>query len=267
MSSVTTPNGTGNRLLDRLPRKEYKSLLPQLATISFAHDGEVSHQNRLMSHVYFPTNGVFSTVILMEDGERIEATAIGKEGMVGLSAALGLDFSPVTTALLVPGECLRLPAPFLSQAVKPGRELDRLLRRYAAYSLRNAKQSVACNALHSVQERMCRWLLMTQDRVGKDEFRLTHELLAAMLGVRRQSVSIVAGRLQKAGLIQYTRGAVNVVNRAELEDASCECYQSMVVQSGNWKKESLLIRSWGKPSADCSRPTGSRSRSWRSPAS
>ena len=94
--------------------------------------------------------------------------------------------------MLVPGECLRLPAPSLLQAVKPGRELDRLLRRYAAYSLRNAKQSVACNALHSLEERMCRWLLMTQDRVGQDKFRLTHELLAAMLGVRRQSVSVVA---------------------------------------------------------------------------
>src|SRR6266481_2104371 len=182
MPSSTTPNGTGNRLLDRLPRKEYKSLLPRLETISLAHEEEVCHQNSGMSHVYFPTNGVFSTVILMEDGERIEATAIGKEGMVGVSAALGLDFSPVTTALLVPGECLRLPARFLLQALKPGRELGRLLHRYAAYSLRNAKQSVACNAVHSMEERMCRWLLMTQDRVGKDEFWLTHELLGAMLG-------------------------------------------------------------------------------------
>ena len=160
----------------------------------------------------------------MEDGERIEATAIGKEGMVGVSAALGLGFSPVTTVLLVPGECLRLPAPSLSQAVKPGRELDRLLRRYAAYSLRNAKQSVACNALHSVEERMCRWLLMTQDRVGKDEFWLTHELLAAILGVRRQSVSVVASMLQRTGLIAYRHGVMRVVDRHGLEDGSCECY-------------------------------------------
>src|SRR5260370_24575033 len=126
MSSPTTPNRTGNRLLDRLPRKEYKSLLPQLETISLAHEEEVCHQNSRLSHVYFPTNGVFSTIILMEDGERMEATAIGKEGMVGVSAALGLNFSPVTTAFLVPGECLRLAAPSLSQAVKPGRELDGL---------------------------------------------------------------------------------------------------------------------------------------------
>src|SRR6266481_7879025 len=138
MPSSTTPNGTGNQLLDRLPRKEYTSLVPQLETISLAHEEEVCHQNSRLSHVYFPTNGVFATVILMEDGKRIEATAIGKEGMVGVSAALGLDFSPVTTALLVPGECLRLPVRALTQAVKPGRELDWLLRRYAAYSLRNA---------------------------------------------------------------------------------------------------------------------------------
>src|SRR6202049_5007132 len=195
--SSPTPNGTGNRLLDRLPRKEFKSLLPHLKILSLTHDEEVCHQNTRLSHVYFPTNGVFSTVILMEDGERIEATEIGKEGMVGVSAALGLDFSPVTTALLVPGECLRLPVSSLLQAAKPGKEMDRLLRRYAAYSLRNAKQSVACNAVHSVEERMCRWLLMTQDRVGRGEFWLTHELLAAMLGVRRQSVSLVAGAVQK----------------------------------------------------------------------
>lgn len=225
MSSPTTPTGTGNRLLDSLPRKEYKSLLPQLETISLAHEEEVCHQNSRLSHVYFPTNGVFSTIIRMEDGERIEATAIGKEGMVGVSAALGLDFSPVTTALLVPGECLRLAAPSLSQAVKPGKKLDRLLRRYAAYSLRNAKQSVACNALHSMEERMCRWLLMTQDRVGKEEFCLTHELLAAMLGVRRQSVSVVAGTLQKAGFIAYRHGVMRVVDRDGLEAASCECYR------------------------------------------
>jgi CRP-like cAMP-binding protein len=224
MSSATTPNRTGNRLLDRLPYKEYKNLLSQLETVSLAHEKEVYRQNSPLSHVYFPKNGVFSTVILMEDGERIEATAIGKEGMVGVSAVLGLDFSPVTTALLVPGECLRLPAPALLQAVKPGGELDWLLRRYAAYSLRNAKQSVACNALHSVEERMCRWLLMTQDRAGKDEFRLTHELLAAMLGVRRQSVSVVAGTLQKAGFIAYRHGAIRVVDRDGLEAASCECY-------------------------------------------
>src|SRR5713101_6717970 len=136
MSSRTTPNRTGNRLLDRLPRKEYQSLVPQLETISLAHEEEVCHENSRLSHVYFPTNGVFSSVILMEDGQRIETTAIGKEGMVGVSAALGLDFSPATTALLVPGDCLRLPAPSLWQAVEPGRELDRLLRRYAAYCLR-----------------------------------------------------------------------------------------------------------------------------------
>ena len=211
-------------MLDRLPRKEYKSLLPQLETIAFAHEEEVCHQNSRLSNVFFPTSGVFSTVIRMEDGKRIEATEIGKEGMVGVSAALGLDFSPVTTVLLVPGECLRLSAPSLLQAVKPGGELDRLLRRYAAYCLRNAKQSVACNALHSVEQRMCRWLLMTQDRVGKDEFWLTHELLAAMLGVRRQSVSIVAGTLQTAGFIAYSRGLMRVVDREGLEAASCECY-------------------------------------------
>jgi CRP-like cAMP-binding protein len=154
----------------------------------------------------------------------VEAATIGNEGMVGLPALLGLDFTTATATSQVPGDSLRIPTPSFVQALKRSGPLDLILRRYIAFSLRSAYQAVACNALHSAEERMCRWLLTTQDRVGKGEFLLTQEFLAEMLGVRRQTVQVVAGTLQTAGLITYRRGLVRVVDREGLEAASCECY-------------------------------------------
>jgi CRP-like cAMP-binding protein len=150
---------------------------------------------------------------------------IGNEGMIGLSVALGLNSSPIRAIAQVPGESLEIPAPVFLKALKASGTLNRLVRRYTAYSLWSARQTVACNLLHSAEERMCRWLLMSHDRVEKDEFSLTHESLAEMLGVRRQTVTVIAGTLQKAGLLTYRRGLIRVVHREGLEAASCECYR------------------------------------------
>jgi CRP-like cAMP-binding protein len=144
--------------------------------------------------------------------------------MVGLSVALGLHFSPIKAISQISGEGLRLPTPVFLKALKPGGTLDTLVRRYAAYSLCYASQTAACNLLHSVEKRMCRWLLMSRERVGQDEFFLTHEFLAEMLGVRRQTVTVIAGTLQVAGILSYRRGVLRVLNRQRLEAASCECY-------------------------------------------
>jgi CRP-like cAMP-binding protein len=163
-------------------------------------------------------------VISLGDGRVVEAATIGNEGMVGIPALLGLDFTTATATAQVPGDSLRIPTPSFMKAMSRGGPLDLILRRYIAFSLRSAYQAVACNALHSVEERMSRWLLTTQDRVGKSEFLLTQEFLAQMLGVRRQSVQVVAGTLQTAGLITYRRGQVRVMDREGLEAASCECY-------------------------------------------
>jgi CRP-like cAMP-binding protein len=177
-----------------------------------------------LPHVYFPKSGVLSSVIALGEGRVVEAATIGNEGMVGIPALLGLDFTSATATSQVPGDSLRIPTPSFLQAIKPSGPLDRILRRYIAFSLRSAYQAVACNALHAAEERMSRWLLTTQDRVGKREFSLTQEFLAEMLGVRRQTVQVVAGTLQTAGLITYRRGLVRVLDREGLEAASCECY-------------------------------------------
>jgi CRP-like cAMP-binding protein len=227
MSVASTPKRMVNRLLDRLPKNEYKGLVRSEKTVSLAHGDQVYPQDRRggLSHVYFPTTGMISLTVLMADGKEVEAGTIGNEGMIGLSVAQGLDFSPTRAISQISGEGLRIPVPAFLKALKPGGTLDRLLRRYTAYSLRYGSQTIACNLLHSVERRLCRWLLMCHDRVETDEFTLTHEFLAEMLGVRRQTVTVIAKTLQTASVITYHRGVIRILDRKRLESAGCECYQ------------------------------------------
>jgi CRP-like cAMP-binding protein len=215
---------TGNRLLDTLPKRELEHLRAASEVVSFPHGEVVHRQDGPLAHVYFPVNGVCSVVLVMNNGKSVEAATVGNEGMVGVQAYLGLDFASHFSIAQVPGNGLRVPTATFRKAVRQSGELDRIVRRYIAFRLRYANQTVACNALHTVEERACRWLLMTQDRSRKNEFLLTHEFLAEMLGVHRQTVSIVAGTLQRAGFIRYRRGLVRVLERQGLEDTACECY-------------------------------------------
>lgn len=226
MPLASTPIPLVNRLLDRLPKNEYKSLVRSEKAVCLAHGDEVYRENTRgdLSHVYFPTSGMISLTVLMEDGKEVEAGTVGNEGMVGLSAAHGLDFSPTKAISQISGEGLRIPVSAFLKAMKRGGTLDKIMRRYAAFSLRYANQTLACNLLHSAEQRMCRWLLMCRDRVDKEEFVLTHEFLAEMLGLRRQTVTVIAGTLQKAGALTYHRGSVRILHRKKLEAASCECY-------------------------------------------
>jgi CRP-like cAMP-binding protein len=215
---------TGNRLLDLLPQGESSLLLSSSQAVSLPHGLEVFRDNGPMPYVYFPTKGVFGIVIFLEGGKQVEAATVGREGMLGLPVFLGLEFHPFTAVSQTSSEAWRVPAAVFVQASQPGSTLDRLLRRYSLFRLRCENQTGVCNSLHSVQERLCRWLLMTQDRAGQNEFLLTHEFLAELLGVRRQTVSIIAGALQRAGLISYHRGVLRVLDREGLGGAACECY-------------------------------------------
>src|SRR5438132_1520923 len=162
MPESATPNKMGNRLLERLSKHERGLLIRSEKSISLPHGEEVYRPDdpRGLSHVYFPTSGMISLTILMEDGAEVEAGTIGNEGMIGLSVAHGLDFSPTKAIAQISGAGLRVPAPAFLKAMKPGGTLDRLVRRYSAYSLRYANQTIACNLRHSVEQRVCRWLLM-----------------------------------------------------------------------------------------------------------
>lgn len=225
MLIMPTKGGTGNWLLDLLPETDLSVLLNSSKVVVWKHGQQLFRQDGPITHVCFPTGGAFGAVILMEDGKAVEGTTIGREGMVGVSVLLDLDFSLLQVVCQVPGATFQVPiAPFL-QTVRELPTLNRLLLRYTGYRMRCAIQIGTCNALHNVEERLARWLLMVHDRVGKDDFMITHAFLSELLGVRRQTVSITAGILQKAGYITYRRGLLTVLDRGGLESASCECYE------------------------------------------
>jgi CRP-like cAMP-binding protein len=213
-----------NRLLAALPRREYDRLLPELDTFPLSFKHILFDVDQPITHIYFPLTGVVSLVILLGEGQPVEVCMVGNEGLAGTPVFLGADRSPTRATCQIPGEALRMKAKVFEEEVGRGGPLHGLVQRYTQAMINQISQSVACNQRHSVEERMCRWLLMTHNRVGSDEFPLTQEFLAQMLGVRRPTVTVVAGMLQKAGLIQYQRGRMTVLDREGLEAASCGCY-------------------------------------------
>ena len=220
------PSGTtGNRLVDRLPKMDSSRLVAAGRYIAFQQGDVVHRQGSPMTDVLFPTHGCCCHIVTLDEGRRVETITMGNEGMVGFDLTLGLDWSPLTVVAIVPGDALRVPTAAFLEVMKDSDVLENLLRRYAAFCLRFESQIVACNALHSIEQRACRRMLMAHDRVGKDEFALTQELLGEMLGVRRQSVAAIAGTLQAAKIIAYRRGVINILDRRGLEAASCECYK------------------------------------------
>ncbi len=230
MANTRSPSETPrNRLLARLPEDEYRRLFPEPEPISL-NLKHILHQPRAtIDSAYFPSEGVVSLLTVMEDGAGIELATIGNEGMVGLPIIMGIAESPSRAIVQVPSVGLRMSADELRAEMSRDTPLRRILLLYNGVFLFQVSQGVACNGLHSVQQRCCRWLLMTHDRVGgADEFPITHEFLAQMLGVRRPSITDVLRPLQLDGLIRYRRGKMNVLDRAGLEATACECYRLVV---------------------------------------
>lgn len=223
--SKIRPNLIKNRLLSALPKEEYERLLPTLESVSLTYKQIIYAPNQHIEHVYFPNSGIISLVNFTEDGGTVEAATVGNEGMVGIPVLLGADRMIGQAVVQVVGDGLRMKADVFRKKVTPGSPLHNLLLRYTLALINLMSQSVACNRRHSVEERCCRWLLLCQDRVQSNQFFLTQEFLAQMLGVRRASVSVVAAILQKAGLIRYHRGKMTILDRQGLEAGSCECYR------------------------------------------
>lgn len=214
-----------NRLLSALPKEEYERLLPHLETVSLNVKQIIYAPYQPIEYVYFPNSGIISLVNLTEDGGTVEAATVGNEGMVGIPLLLGADSIISQAIVQLVGDALRMKADAFKRQVIPGSSLHNLVLRYTLALINLISQSVACNRRHTVEERCSRWLLMCHDRVQSNEFPLTQEFLAQMLGVRRPSVSVVAAILQKAGLIRYSRGKMMICDRLGLEAASCECYR------------------------------------------
>jgi CRP-like cAMP-binding protein len=214
-----------NHLLAALPADVLDRIAPSLQVVPLKLKEFLHKPDEPIGHVYFPGGGFISMVTVLNDGSMVEVATIGREGMLGVSAVLNGDPSPA--AAMVQGEtdtCYRMPADVFRQEIDRGDVFHDLMARYSQALGGFIMQSTACNAVHSVEQRLARWLLMAHDRVGKNEFPLTQEFVAMMLGVSRPTVTVVAGTLQKAGLITYHRGHLTIVDREKLEAASCECY-------------------------------------------
>jgi CRP-like cAMP-binding protein len=213
-----------NRLLEALPVRDRVRLLRVGRRVEFGVRQGIYRPGEPVRYALFPLSGVMSIVLQMRDGTSVEVATVGNEGLVGTEIVLGAERSTTHAFCQVAGECIRVARADLLREIERSRAVQALVNRYTQAYLNQVVQSTACNHLHSVKERTCRWLLMTHDRVGANRFPLTHEFLAQMLGVRRPTVTIVAGLLQAQGLIQYARGVVTIVDRRGLEEGSCECY-------------------------------------------
>ena len=215
-----------NDLLAALPPNDLKRIAPSLDSIALKLKDTLQKAGEPVRHVYFPDGGFVSMLTVLNDGTMVEVATIGREGMAGLPAALNSD--PSQSETFVQGEaplCWRMPTEAFRREVDRRDVFYELVIRYNHALFGIVTQSTACNAIHSVEQRLARWLLMAQDRMDAKTFPLTQEFLAMMLGASRPMVTIVAGTLQKAGLITYQRGQITIVDREKLEAASCECYR------------------------------------------
>lgn len=214
-----------NRILGRLPEEEYLRLAPHLEAVQLTLGRTIHPANEPISHIYFPENSMISLVSNMANGSTVEVGVVGREGAAGIHALMGAESSQNESMVQIADGAVRIKTEVLRAEFKRGGGLQDLLLRYMHALLIQVSQTAACNRLHSVEERLSRWLLMCHDRAPSDNLPLTHEFLAMMLGTRRAGVTGAALSLQAEGFVNYRRGNVTILDRAGLENFTCECYQ------------------------------------------
>jgi CRP-like cAMP-binding protein len=224
MAEVDVKQARENRLLASLPASDLERMAVAFEPVTLKRGETLYRQDAAMDHVYFPTGALISLVASMKDGTVVEVAVIGREGMVGLPLALGADRSPRTVITQAPGSALKLPAPILLRELCDDCAISDRLNRYTLIHLTQTTQWVACNRLHSLEERLARWLLASADATGTEQFELTQDFIAQMLGVRRPSVTVIVRSFEKAGMVQTSRGRIRIADRPALEKAVCECY-------------------------------------------
>jgi CRP-like cAMP-binding protein len=216
---------TRNRLLDALPPEEYERLARGLEPVELQLGQTLFEPGEKTEYVYFPVEAIISLLTDLDDGTGMEVGLVGREGMVGISTLYGVERESKLAAVQRTGSALRMRADDFREALTRGGQLQRLLLHYAHALMSQISQSVVCNVRHKIDGRFVRWLLMFQDRAEADEFELTHEFMAGMLGVTRSSIGEAVRKLQEMGLVSYDRGRFRVVNRAAMEQMACECYE------------------------------------------
>jgi CRP-like cAMP-binding protein len=227
-SSDSIPTRSPNTILASLPLEDFQRIAPHLRRVPMKMKQTFHRQDEPIHDVVFPGGGACSLVKTLRDGHAAEVATIGGEGAIGASVFFGGRIAECDVLVQVPGPAAYVLSAeiFNDEMERRGAFFNRVIR-YNQALMSQIMQTTVCNGLHSAEQRCCRWLLMTHDRAGKDEFSFTHEFLAMMLGVRRPTVTLVAASLQNAGLIHYRRGAVTIVDRAGLEAVSCECYETV----------------------------------------
>jgi CRP-like cAMP-binding protein len=213
-----------NKLLAALPLEIYTRLQPDLELVPLELGASVYEAGGNQPYVYFPTDAIVSLLYVMKDGASAEIAIVGNEGLVGIALFMGGETTPSRAVVQSAGAAYRLSSKVLKQEFEQGGALQHLLLRYTQALLTQMAQTAVCNRHHSVEQQLCRWLLLSIDRVPTNELTMTQELIANMLGVRREGVTEAAGQLQDAGLIHYSRGHITIVNRPKLEKRVCECY-------------------------------------------
>lgn len=213
-----------NLLLEALPTEVRARLLPHMELVPLALGDVIYESGDTMRHVYFPTDSIVSLLYVMENGASGEIAVVGREGVVGIALFMGGESTPSRALVQSAGNAWRLPGPLLKDEFHRHTELQYLLLRYTQALITQMAQTAVCNRHHSIDQQLCRWLLLSLDRLPDNRVMMTQELIANMLGVRREGVTEAAGKLQKAGLVEYIRGQITVVDRPGLEARSCECY-------------------------------------------
>jgi len=226
MAVLARPNEpVENRLLAALPHDEYGRLLPSLQQVSFSLGEVVYEFAGHLEYVFFPTTSIVSLLYTMGNGSSAEMGLTGNDGVVGIALFMGGGTMPNRAVVQSAGDAIRMKAKVLQEEFALGGEFQHLLLRYTQALITQISQTAVCNRLHSVEQQLCRWLLLSHDRVKSDELIMTQELIADMLGVRREGVTVAAGRLQDAGAISYVRSHIKILDRQKLERTVCECYR------------------------------------------
>jgi CRP-like cAMP-binding protein len=229
VSAVHTidPGPLSNKLLASLPPKDFQLLIPHLASVQLAQSAVLAEPGIEVDHTYFPLSGVVSLLVVMRDGKAIETGTVGREGVVGAMSGLGLYTSQVRAIVQQPMFARKITSTEMRKAVSSSKAIADLCVRCNEELLTQARIGAACNALHQIEPRFCRWLLQTRDRAESDTIMLTQEFLAEMLGVRRTSVTEVANKIQAAGAISYARGVIKIIDLEAVQALSCECYETL----------------------------------------
>ncbi len=230
-------NHIHNEILLGLPPKERDAVFPKLEFVRLKIHHVLHEPGDTLKSAYFCNAGMISILSVFADGKSVEVGLVGKEGFVGLPLVAGFRTSPTRAIAQIEGSAFRIDAETLTEMLPQCPYLERQLQQFSQIMAMQGTQVAACNRLHEVEERLARWLLMSADRIGSDAVPLTQEFLGQMLGTRRSSVTVAAGILQKAGLIAYTRGDVQITDRPKLEQAACECYGIMQQQIKEWRSE------------------------------